>query len=57
MSPEHEPTELLSIGEMSRRTGVAVSALRYSEDLGLIASVRNSGNQRRFPGTCCAGSR
>lgn len=49
MSPEHEPTELLSIGEMSRRTGVAVSALRYYEELGLIASVRNNGNQRRFP--------
>lgn len=43
-----DPEELLTIGEMSRRTGVAVSALRYYEDLGLIASVRTSGNQRRF---------
>lgn len=34
---------------MSRRTGVAVSALRYYEDLGLIASVRTPGNQRRYP--------
>ncbi|MBW1638111.1 redox-sensitive transcriptional activator SoxR [Microbacterium resistens] len=33
---------------MSARTGVAVSALRYYEDLGLIASVRTAGNQRRF---------
>lgn len=44
----HEPEELLSIGEVSRRTGVAPSALRYYEDLGLIASVRTSGNQRRY---------
>ncbi len=45
---EHRSGELLSIGEMSHRTGVAVSALRYYEELGLIASVRTSGNQRRF---------
>ena len=38
----HEPDELLTIGEMSRRTGVAVSALRYYESLGMIASVRTS---------------
>ncbi len=44
----HEPDELLTIGEMSRRTGVAVSALRFYESLGLIASVRTAGNQRRF---------
>ena len=48
MSTEHEPDELLTIGEMSARTGVAVSALRYYEGLGLIAAVRTSGNQRRF---------
>jgi MerR family redox-sensitive transcriptional activator SoxR len=49
MSPvEPDPDDLLSIGEMSRRTGVAVSALRYYESLGLIVSVRTAGNQRRF---------
>src|SRR5699024_10882789 len=48
MNAAHEPDELLTIGEMSRRTGVAVSALRYYEDLGLIASVRTAGNQRRY---------
>lgn len=48
MTGHHDPDELLAIGEMSRRTGVAVSALRYYEDLGLIASVRTAGNQRRF---------
>lgn len=49
MNTAHEPEELLTIGEMGRRTGVAVSALRYYEDLDLIASVRTSGNQRRYP--------
>jgi MerR family transcriptional regulator, redox-sensitive transcriptional activator SoxR len=48
MNTPHEPEELLTIGEMSRRTGVAQSALRYYEELELIASVRTSGNQRRF---------
>ncbi|WP_341578108.1 redox-sensitive transcriptional activator SoxR [Microbacterium schleiferi] len=49
MSPAPEPDELLTVGEMSRRTGVAVSALRYYEELGLIASERTFGNQRRYP--------
>ncbi len=49
MEGHHDPDELLSIGEMSRRTGVAASALRYYEDLGLITSTRTAGNQRRFP--------
>src|SRR5690606_34175751 len=48
MNAPHEPEELMTIGEMGRRTGVAASALRYYEDLGLIASVRTAGNQRRY---------
>lgn len=44
----HAPDELLTVGEMSRRTGVAPSALRFYEDLGLIASHRTGGNQRRY---------
>jgi MerR family redox-sensitive transcriptional activator SoxR len=39
---------MLSIGELSARSGVAPSALRYYERLGLIYSRRNSGNQRRY---------
>ena len=39
---------VLSIGQVAERTGVATSALRYWEDLGLIASERTSGNQRRY---------
>jgi MerR family redox-sensitive transcriptional activator SoxR len=38
----------LSIGEVAARSGVATSALRFYEDLGLIASERNQGNQRRY---------
>jgi DNA-binding transcriptional MerR regulator len=39
----------LTIGELAKRTGVATSALRYYEELGLIpAPVRVSG-QRRYP--------
>lgn len=38
----------LSIGEVSRRTGTSISALRYYESHGLISSLRNQGGQRRF---------
>lgn len=41
--------ELLGIGEVSARTGVARSALHYYEEIGLIAPVRTAGNQRRYP--------
>ena len=44
----HGPDEPLTIGEMSRRTGVATSALHFYESLGLIASTRTAGNQRRY---------
>lgn len=38
----------LPIGEVARRTGLSVSAIRFYEERGLVASVRNSGGQRRF---------
>ena len=38
----------ITIGELSRRTGVAVSALRFYEEKGLLTALRTSGNQRRF---------
>ncbi|MFI7644212.1 redox-sensitive transcriptional activator SoxR [Nonomuraea sp. NPDC049400] len=41
--------ELLTIGEVGRRSGVAVSALRFYEDQGLLTSTRTAGNQRRYP--------
>ena len=38
----------LPIGEVARRTGLSVSAIRFYEERGLVASVRNAGGQRRF---------
>ena len=40
--------ELLAIGEVAERAGVATSALRFYEREGLISADRNSGGQRRF---------
>ena len=40
--------ELLSIGDLARRTGLSVSAIRFYETKGLIAPMRNQGGQRRF---------
>jgi MerR family redox-sensitive transcriptional activator SoxR len=38
----------LTIGEVAARSGAATSALRFYESLGLIASTRTNGNQRRY---------
>jgi len=38
----------MTIGKLARRTGLAVSAIRYYEDQGLIHPGRNSGGQRQF---------
>jgi MerR family redox-sensitive transcriptional activator SoxR len=43
-----EPAEL-SIGEVAERTGVSVSALRFYEAEGMVATTRSAGGQRRFP--------
>ena len=39
----------LTIGQLSARSGVSQSALRFYERKGLIAPYRSSGNQRRYP--------
>ncbi|HEX9933100.1 MAG TPA: redox-sensitive transcriptional activator SoxR [Allosphingosinicella sp.] len=39
---------LLTIGELARRTGLSVSAIRFYEAKGLVGAIRSSGNQRRF---------
>jgi len=39
---------LLTIGELARRTGLAVSAIRFYEAKGLLSPIRTRGNQRRF---------
>lgn len=41
-------SDWLSIGAMSERTGVAPSALRFYESIGLITASRSEGGQRRF---------
>lgn len=40
--------EVLSVGELAARSGVAVSALHFYERQGLIHGGRNAGNQRRY---------
>jgi len=42
-------TELLTIGETARRSGVAASALRFYEERGLISSERAGSGHRRYP--------
>ena len=41
-------SELITIGEASRRSGVAASALRFYEDRGLIHSERAGSGHRRY---------
>jgi MerR family redox-sensitive transcriptional activator SoxR len=41
--------ELLTIGDVSRRSGVASSALRFYEERGLITSERAGSGHRRYP--------
>jgi len=41
--------DLLTITEVSRRSGVASSALRFYENRGLIASERAGSGHRRYP--------
>jgi MerR family redox-sensitive transcriptional activator SoxR len=43
-----EEDRFIPIGALAQRTGVAVSAIRFYEEKGLLHSVRTEGNQRRF---------
>lgn len=49
--PERLPAEQLTVGDIARRSGVAVSTLHFYEAKGLIESTRTSGNQRRYERT------
>ncbi|MFI0406192.1 MerR family transcriptional regulator [Actinomadura sp. 3N508] len=42
-------SEHLTIGELASRTGVATSALRYWEELGLLPAPARVSGQRRYP--------
>jgi MerR family redox-sensitive transcriptional activator SoxR len=39
----------LTVGELARRAGVAVSTIHFYEAKGLIRGWRSAGNQRRYP--------
>ncbi|RSS73293.1 redox-sensitive transcriptional activator SoxR [Streptomyces sp. WAC06614] len=43
-----EKVQELTVGQLSARSGAAVSALHFYEAKGLISSRRTSGNQRRY---------
>lgn len=38
----------LTIGDLSKRTGLAVSAIRFYETHGIVAPARNAGGHRRY---------
>ena len=42
------PISSLSIGDLARRTGLSVSAIRFYEAKGLVTPIRSAGNQRRY---------
>lgn len=48
MSSLKNEKTLLSIGKVSERSGIAVSAIHFYESKGLIRSTRNERNQRLF---------
>ncbi|USU18038.1 MerR family transcriptional regulator [Paraburkholderia fungorum] len=43
------PTIVLTIGELSQRTGASVRSIRHYDEHGLLASVRASNGYRMFP--------
>ena len=43
---------LVPIGELARRTGVATSALRYYERIGLLPLAERLGQRRHYPPVC-----
>ncbi len=46
--PTKRKTDLLRIGQVAARAGVAASALRFYEEEGLISSVRDDSGVRRY---------
>jgi DNA-binding transcriptional MerR regulator len=45
---------MLTIGELARRAGVATSALRYWEELGLLPTPSRISGRRRYPESAIA---
>jgi DNA-binding transcriptional MerR regulator len=48
MTVKTVPTPSLSIGELSERTGVPTSALRYYDELGLVRPAARAAGRRRY---------
>lgn len=46
---QHEIKSIISIGELSKRSGIPVSTIHFYEEKRLISSFRNKANQRQFP--------
>lgn len=44
-----QTSDLLTVGELAERSGLAPSAIRYYESEGLLSAERTEGGQRRFP--------
>ena len=51
MSGSSRLRDQLTVGEVARRSGIAVSAVHFYEAKGLIEGWRSEGNQRRYPRT------
>ena len=49
LAQTEDVSDVLTIGEVAARSGVATSALRFYEEQGLIASERNDSGHRRYP--------
>ncbi|QQV65321.1 Redox-sensitive transcriptional activator SoxR [Acinetobacter junii] len=47
MKRQQSPS-LLTIGELAKRSGVSVPAIRFYEEKELIWGIRTTGNQRRY---------
>ncbi len=45
---EQNPQRLLFIGELAERTGLATTALRYYDDLGLVRPAARTSGRRRY---------
>ena len=48
MAMNKKLSDVLSVGEVARRSGLAISTLHFYEKKGLISADRNRGNQRRY---------
>jgi MerR family transcriptional regulator, redox-sensitive transcriptional activator SoxR len=48
LQPAKSPPTQLTIGDLARRTGLAVSAIRFYETHGIVAPLRNAGGHRRY---------